>query len=148
MNDESKRILKSSLIGTASLMWVAGGSTTVWTVFGIHWLLGWGALFVWVWGCWAGLLYFNLTRYFEFDTDWYRRRRSKEVWVASESLRSDHGLVIPQGTELIHEAHMPEGFARLVLSINVEGETLALFETRQEQKDFLPIPYWVESGLE
>ena len=68
MNDESKRILKSSLIGTAGLMWVVGGIVIVWTVFGINWLLGWAALFIWVWCCWAGLLYFNLTRYLKFDT--------------------------------------------------------------------------------
>ena len=51
MNDESKRILKTSLLGTAGLMWVVGGVVLVWTVFGVHLLLGWVALFIWVWGC-------------------------------------------------------------------------------------------------
>ena len=68
MNDETKNILKSSLLGTAGLMWVAGGIVAVLNMFGIHWLLGWGALFVWVWGCWAGMLYFDLTRYLKFDS--------------------------------------------------------------------------------
>ncbi len=67
MNDESKRILKTSLLGTVSLMWVVGGIVLVWTVFGIHLLLGWAALFIWVWGCWTGFLYFDLTRYLKFD---------------------------------------------------------------------------------
>lgn len=68
MNDSTKGILKSSLLGTAGLMWVVGGIAAVWTAFGIHWLLGWAALFIWVWGCWAGSLYFNLARHFKFNT--------------------------------------------------------------------------------
>ena len=68
MNDSTKGILKSSLLGTIGLMWVVGGIAGVWTAFGIHWLLGWAALFIWVWGCWAGSLYFNLARYFKFNT--------------------------------------------------------------------------------
>ena len=68
MNDETKQILKSSLLGTAGLMWVVGGIAVVWIAFGIHWGFGWAALFIWVWGCWAGLLYFNLTHYLKFDT--------------------------------------------------------------------------------
>ncbi len=68
MSDSLKAVLKPSLIGTACLMWVVGGIAGVWTVFGIHWLLGWAALFVWVWGCWAGLLYFDLVRYVKIDT--------------------------------------------------------------------------------
>ena len=68
MSDPAKEILKSSLLGTAGLMWVVGGIAAVWTAFGIHWLLGWAALFIWVWGCWAGSLYFNLARYLKFNT--------------------------------------------------------------------------------
>jgi len=68
MSDSTKGIVKSSLLGTAGLMWVIGGVAAVWAAFGIHWLLGWAALFIWVWGCWAGSLYFNLTRYLKFDT--------------------------------------------------------------------------------
>jgi hypothetical protein len=49
-------------------MWVIGGIAGVWTLFGIHWALGWVALFVWVWGCWAGLLYFDLVRYLKIET--------------------------------------------------------------------------------
>ncbi len=79
---------------------------------------------------------------------WYWQHRNTEVWVATQPLRSDHGLLIPQRTELVHEAWMPEGFARLTLSINVEGEALALFDTRLEQRSFLVIPYWVTSNFE
>jgi len=68
MKDETQHILKSSLLGTVGLIWVVGGATLVWNVFAIHWLLGWGALFIWVWGCWAGLLYFDLLRYIKIDT--------------------------------------------------------------------------------
>ena len=67
MNDELRRVLKSSLLGTIGLMWVIGGITVVWTVFGIHWALGWLALFFWVWGCWAGTLYFDLKRHLRLD---------------------------------------------------------------------------------
>jgi hypothetical protein len=49
-------------------MWVVGGIATVWTAFGIHWLLGWAALFIWVWGCWAGALYLDLARHLKIDT--------------------------------------------------------------------------------
>jgi hypothetical protein len=68
MSDSTKEILKSSLLGAAGLMWVVGGIAAVWAAFDIHWLLGWGALFIWVWGCWAGSLYFNLARYLKFNT--------------------------------------------------------------------------------
>ena len=67
MNDELRRVMKSSLLGTIGLMWVIGGIAVIWTVFGIHWALGWLALFVWVWGCWAGVLYFDLKRYMGLD---------------------------------------------------------------------------------
>ena len=67
MNDELRRALKSSLLGTIGLMWVIGGITVIWMVFGIHWALGWLALFVWVWGCWAGALYLDLKRYLRID---------------------------------------------------------------------------------
>jgi hypothetical protein len=65
--NELRGILKSSLLGTVGLMWVIGGGMVVWTVFGIHWALGWLALFVWIWGCWAGALYFDVKRYLSFD---------------------------------------------------------------------------------
>jgi len=68
MNDSTKEILRSSLLGTVGLMWVVGGIAAVWTAFGIHWALGWAVLFIWVWGCWAGTLHFNLTRYLKIDT--------------------------------------------------------------------------------
>ena len=68
MTNSPQAVLKSSLIGTVGVMWVIGGIAGVWTLFGIHWALGWVALFVWVWGCWAGLLYFDLVRYLKINT--------------------------------------------------------------------------------
>jgi hypothetical protein len=68
MSDSLNDVVKSSLLGAAGLMWVVGGIAAVWTLFGIHWLLGWVALFIWVWGCWAGVLYFDLARYFKINT--------------------------------------------------------------------------------
>ena len=68
MNDELRRALKSSLLGTIGLMWVIGGITVIWTVFDIHWALGWLALFLWVWGCWAATLFFDLKRHLRLDT--------------------------------------------------------------------------------
>ena len=63
MNDEMKQILKKSLFGTAGAMWVVGGFAIVWGMFDEHWALGWGSLFIWVWGCWAGALFFNIKRF-------------------------------------------------------------------------------------
>ena len=64
MNHELKQVLITSLLGTAGAMWVVGGFVIVLELFGEHWLLGWGSLFVWVWICWAGALYFNVKRFF------------------------------------------------------------------------------------
>jgi len=63
MNDELRKILKTSLIGTAGLMWVIGGIAAVLVMFNVHWVLGWLSLFLWVWGCWAGAIYFNIKRF-------------------------------------------------------------------------------------
>jgi hypothetical protein len=65
MNDELKAILKTSLMGTLAFMWVVGGIALILVGFGAHWALGWAALFVWVWGCGAGALYFNVRRFFD-----------------------------------------------------------------------------------
>jgi hypothetical protein len=63
-SNELKKILKDSLFGTAGLMWVAGGIFVVINLYDIHWLVGWVAAFVWVWGCWAAALYFDVRRFF------------------------------------------------------------------------------------
>jgi len=63
MNDEVRKILKTSLYGTIGFMWVVGGIATVLKLFDMFWLLGWISLFVWVWGCWAGAIYFDVKKY-------------------------------------------------------------------------------------
>lgn len=64
MNDDIRGILKTSLLGTIAFMWAAGGIAVILVGFDTHWALGWGALFVWVWGCGAAALYFNVKRFF------------------------------------------------------------------------------------
>ncbi len=64
MNDESKRIVIGSLIGAVGFMWVVGGISLILAGFDEHWTLGWLSLFVWVWGCGAAALYFDVKRLF------------------------------------------------------------------------------------
>jgi len=64
MNDKLKGIMIGSLIGTIGFMWVIGGIALVLAGFEEHLLLGWLSLFVWVWGCGAAALYFNVQRFF------------------------------------------------------------------------------------
>ena len=78
---------------------------------------------------------------------WYWRHSSTEVWVATHSLETDSGIVIPAGTELIFERWMPEGFAALKLGINVEGATLDNFQRHTEQASFLRIPYFIDASI-
>ena len=63
-NAEFKVILRDSLLGTAGLMWVLGGALMVYNLYDLHWVIGWIAAFVWIWGCWAAALYFDVKRYF------------------------------------------------------------------------------------
>ena len=74
---------------------------------------------------------------------WYWRHSSTEVWVATQTLESSNGIVVPEGTELILKRWMPEGFAALELGINVEGNTLENFQRRNEHASFLRIPYFI-----
>ena len=64
MNDESKRIVIGSLIGAVGFMWVVGGISLILAGFDQHWALGWLSLFVWIWGCGAAALYFDVKRFF------------------------------------------------------------------------------------
>ena len=76
MNDESsqtidsekiseiKSILIESLVGTAGIMWIAGGIFATVKLYDVHWSLGWASGFIWVWGCWAAALYFDVKRFF------------------------------------------------------------------------------------
>ena len=61
---EIKSILFESLLGTAGIMWGAGGILATLKLYDIHWALGWFAGFIWVWGCWAAALYFDVKSYF------------------------------------------------------------------------------------
>jgi len=60
---ELKSILIDSLLGTIGVMWVVGGILAVVNLYALHWALGWLSGFVWVWGCWAAVLYFDLKRF-------------------------------------------------------------------------------------
>ena len=61
---EVKSILIESLVGTAGVMWVVGGILATLKLYDVHWALGWAAGFIWVWGCWAAALYFDVKRFF------------------------------------------------------------------------------------
>lgn len=63
-SDDLKSILINSLIGTTGVMWVVGGILAILNLYGVHWILGWLSGFVWVWGCWAAALYFDVKSYF------------------------------------------------------------------------------------
>ncbi|MDJ0905622.1 MAG: hypothetical protein QNI96_06350 [Woeseiaceae bacterium] len=67
-----------------------------------------------------------------------------EVWQAKRKLTLANGIAIPSGTEMTLDTYMPEGFVRLKLAINVEGEALDWFDKRTEKHPNLTIPYWVE----
>ena len=69
---------------------------------------------------------------------------TSEVWRAEKQLMLANGTAISAGTEMTVDAYMPEGFVRLNLAINVEGESLDLFNKRTESLPNLTIPYWVE----
>ena len=62
-DSEIKSILIQSLLGTAGVMWVAGGILATLKLYEVHWALGWLSGFIWVWGCWAAALYFDVTRF-------------------------------------------------------------------------------------
>ena len=72
---------------------------------------------------------------------WYLKHDSTQVWTADVDLISDNGITIPQGTQLILDTWMPEGFARLKLYINIEGSTLGTFKKATESEFNLVIPY-------
>ncbi|MFW0778343.1 MAG: hypothetical protein ACN2B6_11575 [Rickettsiales bacterium] len=76
-------------------------------------------------------------------TYWYSTHSKTDVWVANEPMKSSEGLLIPPGTEFVFQRWMPEGYAALELSINVEGSALEKFERRTEEKSFLRLPYWI-----
>jgi len=42
---------------------VLGGISLIMAGFEEHWALGWLSLFIWIWGCIAGGLYFKVQRF-------------------------------------------------------------------------------------
>jgi hypothetical protein len=58
-----KSILINSLFGTVGVMWSIGEILAVLSLHDVHWILGWIAAFVWIWGCWAAALYFDVKRF-------------------------------------------------------------------------------------
>ena len=64
-NDQMRGVLKTSLFGAIGFMWVVGGIAAVLAGFDEHWVYGWVALVIWVWGCGAAALYFNVMRFFK-----------------------------------------------------------------------------------
>ena len=58
-----KSIMISSLLGASGVMWIIGGVLAILNLYDVHWILGWLSAFVWVWGCWAAALYFDVKRF-------------------------------------------------------------------------------------
>jgi hypothetical protein len=86
--------------------------------------IGMWAVFPWVWG--------------------EAHSGTSEIWRTERQLTLGNGAAIPEGTEMTVAEYMPEGFVRLNLAINVEGESLDWFNKRTEKLPNLKIPYWVE----
>ncbi len=58
-----KSILINSLLGTNAVMWTIGGILVILNLYDVNWILGWLSAFVWIWGCWAAALYFDVKRF-------------------------------------------------------------------------------------
>lgn len=76
-------------------------------------------------------------------TYWFMSHSETEVWRTTRVLRSDTGIELPAGTELIFTGWQAEGFAALELGINLEGEALEQVSRRTDPRSFLRIPYFV-----
>ena len=61
---EFRSMLINSLFGTIGVMWTIGGIVAILNLYDVHWILGWISAFIWVWGCWAAALYFDVRRFF------------------------------------------------------------------------------------
>ena len=74
----------------------------------------------------------------------YYLNRRTTVLSARETIAVEGGIVLPKGTQLIHDSSMSEGFETLRLYVNVSTADLPKhFEQRQERHAFMVIPYWV-----
>ncbi len=58
-----KSIMINSLLGTIGVMWTIGGILAILNLYDVNWILGWLSAFIWIWGCWAAVLYFDLKRF-------------------------------------------------------------------------------------
>ncbi len=58
-----KSILINSLLGTIAVMWTIGGILVILNLYDVNWILGWLSAFVWICGCWAAALYFDVKRF-------------------------------------------------------------------------------------
>ncbi len=59
-----KSVLINSLLGTIGVMWTIGGILAILNLYDVNWILGWLSAFIWIWGCWAAALYFDVKRFF------------------------------------------------------------------------------------
>lgn len=74
----------------------------------------------------------------------YYLNRRTTVLTARESIAVEGGIVLPKGTQLIHDSSTSEGFETLRLYVNVSSAELPKhFDRRQERHAFLVIPYWI-----
>jgi hypothetical protein len=62
-NADLKSIIISSLLGTTGVTWVIGGFLAILSLYDVSWMLGWLSAFIWIWGCWAAALYFDVKRF-------------------------------------------------------------------------------------
>lgn len=62
-NTDLKSILISSLLGTTGVAWVVGGFLAILNLYDVSWILGLLSAFIWLWGCWAAALYFDIKRF-------------------------------------------------------------------------------------
>jgi hypothetical protein len=53
----------TSLLGTVGVMWAIGGILAILNLYDVNWILGWVSAFIWIWGCWAAALYFDVKRF-------------------------------------------------------------------------------------
>jgi hypothetical protein len=58
-----RSVLRTSLFGTTGVMWVIGGFLVIVNLYDVNWVLGWISAFIWIWGCWAAALYFDVKRF-------------------------------------------------------------------------------------
>lgn len=72
----------------------------------------------------------------------WRHSGDTTVYTVKEAITVEHGIILPIGTQLIHDVGMDEGFNRLKLYINVDPMIEKKFQVHSE-KGPLIIPYWV-----